>query len=215
MHNVSLISPHPSFGKIDIHQVPYRSYLPNQFSSAYDVYLEINRRVDQQLKAALGQDTPDWRLHNICPPCFYKLKDEPTLRFSFLSTMDGNNSLKRLGEDLRKVKERTDSRVIKSDRWLSPEYVDRFKDEVKHRSASDALSCAVNTSFFVLYQRFRKNMMMTGRMWRNRAWTALTTVSNAGGMLDQTRARKCTLFLSRVESSLRLAATALSSWSAI
>ena len=44
--------------------------------------------------------------------------------------MDGNNSLKRVGATLRARQELFDSRSIDSDRWISAEEVNRFKDEV-------------------------------------------------------------------------------------
>ncbi|KAH7904735.1 hypothetical protein BJ138DRAFT_1106572 [Hygrophoropsis aurantiaca] len=111
-------------------QMPYRPYLSSQFSAAYDIYLEIIYRVDGQIKAALHHDTPNWRLLNACPPCFYQLKDEPELDIAYLVTMDGNNSLKRWGSWLYGGTPRSDSRKPRSDYWLSPEAVDRFKDEV-------------------------------------------------------------------------------------
>lgn len=68
---------------------------------------------------------------NSCPPCFYKLENEPQLEFSCLVSFDGNNSLKRLGEKIRNQQPRPDFRLILSDRWLTPAEVDIFKDEVK------------------------------------------------------------------------------------
>jgi hypothetical protein len=45
--------------------------------------------------------------------------------------MDGNNSLRRMGDAIRNVNVRLDTRTISSDRWINPDYVDRFKDEVQ------------------------------------------------------------------------------------
>ncbi|KAG1848566.1 hypothetical protein F4604DRAFT_1935345 [Suillus subluteus] len=70
-------------------------YLTAQLSSAFNIYLEILHRVDQHLHMALKRDTPNWRLLNSCPACFYKLEDEPNLEFEWLVSIDGNNSLKR------------------------------------------------------------------------------------------------------------------------
>jgi hypothetical protein len=111
--------------------VPYRPYLSTQLSDAYDVYLELCRRVDHKIKHALGHDTPNWHLRNCCPACFYKLEDEPKQKFSCFISMDGNNSLRRMGADIRKYELRPDSRTLTSDRWLKPDEVNRFKDEVK------------------------------------------------------------------------------------
>jgi hypothetical protein len=111
-------------------QIPYRAYLATQFSIAYDVYLDIQRWVDVKIQAALGHDTPNYRLLNACPPCFYKLDDEPQLKFSFFCSLNGNNSLKRMGAAMHNTTARVDTRSIVSDCWLSPHEVNRFKDEV-------------------------------------------------------------------------------------
>ena len=102
-----------------------------QFSIAYDAFLWILRKVDREVKHALHQDTPNWRLHNVCPPCFYKLENEPDLRFSLFVSMDGNNSLRRIEDGIRNTNVRQDTRTIHSDRWIDPADVDRFKDEVQ------------------------------------------------------------------------------------
>ena len=112
-------------------QVPYRAYLSTQFSIAYDAFLSILREVDQKVKYVLRQDAPNWRLHNVCPPCFYKLENEPSLKFSLLVSMDGNNSLRRMGDAIRTTNIRLDTRTLVSDRWIDPQDVERFKDEVK------------------------------------------------------------------------------------
>jgi hypothetical protein len=111
-------------------QVPYNAYLTTQFSVAFDAYLEICRQVDQQINTALKYDTHISYLRQSCPCCFYKLEGEPDLDFSSFVSIDGNNSLKRLGTTVRNTNERLDSRTIVSDRWLTPEEVNRFKDEV-------------------------------------------------------------------------------------
>ena len=117
-------------------QVPYLPYLCTQFSNAYDAYLDICRHVDQQINAALGYNSSSSRLLRSCPCCFYQLDGEPEMEFSSFVSIDGNNSLKRLGTSVRGVNDRLDSRTILSDHWLTPEEVDRFKDEVKPRVSS-------------------------------------------------------------------------------
>ncbi|RPD52686.1 hypothetical protein L226DRAFT_576759 [Lentinus tigrinus ALCF2SS1-7] len=77
-----------------LHRVPYWKGLVEQFSHTYDVYLELLRRIDMRVRAALKQDTPGWRMHNACAPCLYTLDNEPRLKHSLLVTMDGNQSLK-------------------------------------------------------------------------------------------------------------------------
>jgi hypothetical protein len=48
------------------------------------------------MQFALGRNSPDWRLRHACPACTYKLKNENSLLFSLLFTMDGNDSLKQI-----------------------------------------------------------------------------------------------------------------------
>lgn len=48
-------------------------YHRNQFSIAFDVYLDILRRVKIQTDTALGCDTLHWRVLNACPPCNYEV----------------------------------------------------------------------------------------------------------------------------------------------
>lgn len=114
--------------------MPYRPYLRSQFSAAYDAYLEILYRVDQLLKRELKHDSPNWRLLNACPPCTYKLKDEPALDFDWFATIDGNNSLKRWGSSIHNSIARDDCRRPRTDYWISRDVVDKFKDEVKSRT---------------------------------------------------------------------------------
>ncbi|KAJ6533368.1 hypothetical protein B0H10DRAFT_2265166 [Mycena sp. CBHHK59/15] len=110
-------------------ELPRRRNLAEQLSAAYDAYLEIMRRVDTRASLALGRDTA-WFIRNVCAPCLYKLKNEPALKFSFLACMDGNNSLKLVDATFRAGNLRADDRASTSFRWLTPDQVDVFKDEV-------------------------------------------------------------------------------------
>lgn len=94
------------------------------------MYLRICRDVDRQLDEKLGIVDGNSRLRHICPPCFYRLEDEPNLSFSTLVSMDGNNSLKRVEASIRGHNERLDSREIVSHRWISSNEVDQFANEV-------------------------------------------------------------------------------------
>jgi hypothetical protein len=47
--------------------------LRDQFADAFDVYLELLRRVEKTVKACLGRDSPTWRILHGCPPCQYKV----------------------------------------------------------------------------------------------------------------------------------------------
>jgi hypothetical protein len=87
----------------------------------------------------LGRDSK-WRMKHACPACMYKLEGEDKLIFDMLTTMDGNDSLKRVlrrdrtsmtedeaGEPvLGKSKERVDNRDA-SDGYMYPrERVERW-----------------------------------------------------------------------------------------
>ncbi|KAJ6493110.1 hypothetical protein C8R45DRAFT_1095624 [Mycena sanguinolenta] len=124
----------------DLHGVAYRPYLREQFLIAYDIYLDLHRRTDGLVNQALGRVSPDWRLKHTCPACMYKLEGEDDLMFSMLTTMDSNDSLKRV---LRRSKtdgsedeptvgpsiEREDSRDCGEDYFLTREQVDRWAKE--------------------------------------------------------------------------------------
>ena len=111
--------------------MPYRPNLHAQFSVAYDAFLKICRHVDTKINTILGSDTPQSRVQRSCPVCFYELQGEPDLVFSCLVCIDGNNSLKRLGSEIRHGEERIDLRTLTPDRWITTEEVDRFRDEVQ------------------------------------------------------------------------------------
>jgi len=65
--------------------------------------------------------------------------------------MDGNNSLKRLGLAVKNQNERHDSRTLISDRWITAEEVDIFKDAVKSRSVRSFVpECAIRLTAFSL-----------------------------------------------------------------
>ncbi|OBZ67902.1 hypothetical protein A0H81_12134 [Grifola frondosa] len=81
------------------------------------------------------------QLHRVCPrlgvqgmarALCHLHSDESSLKFSFLVTMDGNSSLKLVDDVFRGGIARTDDRTGRTDIWISPEEVNRFKDEVKH-----------------------------------------------------------------------------------
>ncbi|KAJ6486300.1 hypothetical protein DFH09DRAFT_948870 [Mycena vulgaris] len=100
-----------------------------QLSTGYDAYLEIIRRVDARVHLALGRDTT-WYIKNVCAPCLYKTVNEPPLKYSFLASMDGNSSLKLVDSTFRPGSVRPDNRASTSFRWLTPEQVDLYKNEV-------------------------------------------------------------------------------------
>ncbi|KAK7001735.1 hypothetical protein R3P38DRAFT_3326661 [Favolaschia claudopus] len=106
------------------------------FSQAFDVYLEIQRMVDERVKRVLGRGAADWRMKNCCPACTYKLEGEMKLVFQMLLTMDGNDSLKRgvneNGESTRGECERPDPRAEDAGGtyFLRRDEVDKWAKEV-------------------------------------------------------------------------------------
>ncbi|KZT18099.1 hypothetical protein NEOLEDRAFT_1080998 [Neolentinus lepideus HHB14362 ss-1] len=128
-----------------LHKVPYCRYLCEQFTIAYDVYLEICYRVGVRVRTAMKEDYPHAELLNLCPACTYKLQDEPPLECSLHCEMDGNNSLKRIDAVVRERRERIDTRGPRGPFWISRDDVDRFKDDVK-RSPGNSKDAAEDDS---------------------------------------------------------------------
>ncbi|KAJ7779945.1 hypothetical protein B0H16DRAFT_1830520 [Mycena metata] len=79
----------------DVHGVPYKPYLCQQFTICYDLYLDVLRWTAEWVGMTLGRGAR-WCQENPCPACTYKLEGEPDLIFSMLWTMDGNESLRRV-----------------------------------------------------------------------------------------------------------------------
>lgn len=134
-------------GLCDLHGIPFRSYISQQFSISYDLYLSIREDVQRRVSVALRRDSPNWRLSHACPACTYKLEGEADLIFKMLVTMDGNDSLKRIlrrqplatpadgepdpeGPQVGVSRELPDHRTVGGDYLLSREKVDRWAKEV-------------------------------------------------------------------------------------
>ncbi|KAG2745648.1 hypothetical protein P692DRAFT_20849792 [Suillus brevipes Sb2] len=124
--------------------VYYHRYLATQYRIAYDVYLEVLRRIDMKIDTHLGHDTPHWCMLNSCPACQYTLEDEPALKFSVLCACDGNNSTKLVDSVICRGNERLDPRSGLSSIWLTEEYVDGFKDEVQSARTRQAKDIQVD-----------------------------------------------------------------------
>jgi hypothetical protein len=80
----------------DLHGLEFKPYSTHQFTTCFNIYLEILKTVDDHVNGALEPSAPDWRLKNCCPACTYKLEGEAELIFNMLVTGDGNPSLKRV-----------------------------------------------------------------------------------------------------------------------
>ncbi|KAJ7812493.1 hypothetical protein B0H14DRAFT_3090485 [Mycena olivaceomarginata] len=72
----------------DLHGVPYRPYLRQQFSTAYNIYLEIRRQTELPCQFSLG-------------PLHVQARGGDELIFFMLFNMDGNDSLKRVLKRLK------------------------------------------------------------------------------------------------------------------
>ena len=139
-------SSHRCQSSVNFHsQIPYQNYLANQFTIAYDLYLEVLHKVNLQVNVALGRTAPNWCLQNSCPACMYELEGEPELPASFQCEFDGNNSLKRTNEFVHNAVARPDTQTWHTDYWFLPHEVDVFKDEVRSWQVS------LNRSTFLLY----------------------------------------------------------------
>ncbi|KAJ6620183.1 hypothetical protein B0H10DRAFT_2360931 [Mycena sp. CBHHK59/15] len=161
-------------------EAPQRSSLAEQLSVAYDAYLEIMWRVDSRASLALGRDAA-WFIHNVCAPCLYKLKNEPHLKFSFLSCMDGNNSLKLIDATFRTGSLHADNRASTSFRWLTPEQVDVFKDERARESKKKKKPPAPPSATPSTTQAVEPDVLSTAHAVEPDAETpASTRVSNTG-----------------------------------
>ncbi|KAK7041699.1 hypothetical protein VNI00_008988 [Paramarasmius palmivorus] len=134
----------------DIQGFRYKNYLTIQFSQAYDVYLEVKRRVKTQVMTALGRSDPNWRMLNCCPACQYEVKGETKLEIRMFTCGDGNESLKRVdrrGEaardsagnnmELGVSRERQDTREGGEDYFLSEEAVDKWAEKAWTWEAGD------------------------------------------------------------------------------
>lgn len=131
----------------DLYGASYRSALRDVFSLCFDVYLQLREGAEQRVLQALDR-AKDWRRKNACPACIYRLRNEKPLVFDMLTTMDGNDSLKRIlrralveheegneageGAAVSSV-EREDGRVADAngDYYLHRKQVDRWENRGK------------------------------------------------------------------------------------
>ncbi|KAI5996959.1 hypothetical protein EDD15DRAFT_2163188 [Pisolithus albus] len=120
----------------DMHGVPFHNHRSRQFSIALDIYLQVLEFVSNLVHRALQRDQPDWRLKHCCPPCTYRLQDEPAMRFAMLFTQDGNDSLKRvatriLDGDIDHVAAslHASERTFHHEQYLMRDFVDKFASD--------------------------------------------------------------------------------------
>ncbi|KIL54726.1 hypothetical protein M378DRAFT_92011, partial [Amanita muscaria Koide BX008] len=113
-----------------LHKIPRQSHLADQFRCAYDCYLEMMYDIDCHVNMMIGRSLSTSLKTTLCPPCLHVTKQEPSLTYSVLVAMDGNNSLKLVDSMFRGGSPRKDERDALSLRWINPDEVDRFKDDV-------------------------------------------------------------------------------------
>ncbi|KIY47135.1 hypothetical protein FISHEDRAFT_45873, partial [Fistulina hepatica ATCC 64428] len=121
---------------LHLHKWPRKLHLARQLSGAYDAYLAILRLVELDVRGALHQNDIQIQAEQLCAPCMYKLDNETSLRPSILACMDGNNSLKLIDDTFKSGQPRRDSRQLKMFRFLEPEEVDLYKDDVANAQAA-------------------------------------------------------------------------------
>ncbi|PIL29500.1 hypothetical protein GSI_08308 [Ganoderma sinense ZZ0214-1] len=114
-----------------MYYIPYRRHYRTGLSDAFDIYLTIQQRVEQQIMAALGRETSDWRPIHGCPPCSYEVEGEKKPTWNRMLVLDGNNSLKRMATTGGRTV--GDTRLFESDYFLARDYVNTFAKEVKSR----------------------------------------------------------------------------------
>ncbi|KAF8447614.1 hypothetical protein L210DRAFT_3609890 [Boletus edulis BED1] len=115
-----------------LHNMTYTHHLRVQLSTAFDVYLEILRRIRASLNHTLGRAGPTWKLRGACPCCAFTQPDEPVLSPARLHSMDGNFSTKRLDGSGH-----TDLREFASNYFVPEDQVNQFKDDVRQRTRGD------------------------------------------------------------------------------
>ncbi|GAW09504.1 hypothetical protein LENED_011662 [Lentinula edodes] len=80
----------------DVQGFPFKPYLMQQFSSAYDAYVEVKSRTRKLVAQTLGRDSSTWRILHTCPCCQNELQEDDPLEIRMMVAMDGNDSLKRV-----------------------------------------------------------------------------------------------------------------------
>lgn len=119
------------------------------FSRSFDVFLELRKRITERIEALLFPTLLS-KYQNECPCCANKQPGEEELDYAMLFCMDGNESLKRhqrvrrrydtQGKETIEDTTRPDSRKRESFLYLEQDYVDRYKNEVRHRNAKVCLT---------------------------------------------------------------------------
>ncbi|KAJ6448986.1 hypothetical protein C8R45DRAFT_849977 [Mycena sanguinolenta] len=122
----------------DLHGTPYQPYLRQQFSIAYDLYLDLLRRTEMKVLASLGRNSFSWRLKHVCNSLKRILRREKVV-----SDDDGAEFV--VGDS----KEYENSREAGDNYYLSREKVNKWS---KHRIAALMLMKSIEVSFSTRYK---------------------------------------------------------------
>ncbi|KAG1794530.1 uncharacterized protein HD556DRAFT_1442718 [Suillus plorans] len=114
-----------------LHNITYFRQLCDQFSDAFDIYLQILQEIRGRIDWILGKDPNTWQINGTCPSCTFKQPNESILSPAWLYAMDGNFSAKRLESSGS-----ADPRLSQSRYFISEAKVDQFKDDVQRRTTS-------------------------------------------------------------------------------
>ncbi|KAG2069874.1 hypothetical protein BDR04DRAFT_1118812 [Suillus decipiens] len=74
--------------------ITYFQQLRDQFSDAFDIYLQILEEIWSRVDWILGKDPNTWQINGACPSCTFKQPDESILSPAWLHVMDSNFSAK-------------------------------------------------------------------------------------------------------------------------
>lgn len=127
----------------------------------FDAYVQILSKVDSIVQAVLKCNSPDWRLHNACPACMYRLKDERPLLYKLFYEFDSNDSLKcaiqhTLSDDdevpVGPVNECPSMQKVKEDQYLLHEYVDEWANATMKELLGDPPNIVSDSDYGFLLQ---------------------------------------------------------------
>ncbi|KAG1855816.1 hypothetical protein C8R48DRAFT_749256 [Suillus tomentosus] len=132
------------------------------FCHLHDILYHVKHCLDK----ALDRTTPDWRLLNACPCCFYCLEGERLLAFDWLVTIDGNNSLKRWVSLTCSTNAREDSWQACSDYWINRITINKFQNDVRAQTSGTSNPARLDDWDDVNHEAQSSKFNCTDR-WRN------------------------------------------------
>jgi hypothetical protein len=128
-------------------KVRYSHSIEPLFSQVFDVFANVQRRLQRRVDAALGCDVLNWDMRNGCPACAFEVSslckthfstfifsqqlDEECLVPAHMHAINGCDSQK-----CAKTAGPCDNRIFDGKYFLSCSFMDGFKDEVKSHAAA-------------------------------------------------------------------------------